>query len=214
MYKRIKNSLNLKLNLLVVLVAIVVFTVIIIVSGYWQKAAMVHQLEEAAIKTAELVKLSIEKPMIVGNDEGTRHEFKFLAEHYPDMRVVMTNHAGNITYSTESSNERKDFAQCCASTDVADLASRALKTMLNDGLMTELDGRKVYAHVESIANAPSCHHCHGASKPILGQMTLVQDVTPVMAAIDGQLFKMLALFLAGLILISGTIIFFINRVVI
>jgi methyl-accepting chemotaxis protein len=68
--------------------------------------------------------------------------------------------------------------------------------------------------VMSVRNERTCHHCHGASQPILGEIVVVQDVSPAMAAIDAQVWNFVGLCAAGLVLLAAPVVVFLRRKVV
>ena len=60
------------------------------------------------------------------------------------------------------------------------LVARSLKEPFNGGLLGTVGGRESFVEVDTIRNEPACHHCHGASKPILGAMVLIKDISAEM----------------------------------
>jgi methyl-accepting chemotaxis protein len=59
-------------------------------------------------------------------------------------------------------------------------------------------------------NAPSCYHCHGASKKILGTMVFVQDVSGQMGTITDHIVKIILVCVIGLIVLIGLLTWFIH----
>ena len=57
------------------------------------------------------------------------------------------------------------------------ILQRSIKERIKESTFTEMNGKAYAVRVISIPNAPRCHHCHGSSEPILGQMTLLSDVS-------------------------------------
>ncbi|MFV0347487.1 MAG: methyl-accepting chemotaxis protein [Halodesulfovibrio sp.] len=210
----IRNSIGAKTSLLVSFISFIIFTALVSISSYMQRTSMMSELDKAMTTTSELVQLSIEKPMVVGNDAGTRDEFRFLSEKYKDMTIYLTNFKGNITYSTDSQTERKDFDAVVQNETLSGLTARALKVNTQESAMVEYDGGTRFVRVVSIPNDRACHHCHGASQPILGQMVVMQDITPTVANIDFQLYENIAISLGGLLTLIAAVVFFIRRSVV
>ncbi len=209
-----RNSLGLKSSMLVSVISLSVFVVLVVVSSHMQRTTLLDELNSSLIKTSELVQLALEKPMILGDDQGTRDEFAFLAGKYPNMTVHLTNHQGRITYSTDTASQNKDMVAAISQKGVETLAQRALEEAVRHSQIVEGPEGTAFVGISSIANAPSCHHCHGASKPILGTLVVIQDITPTARAIDIQLYENLAISAAGMFILIGAMLLFIRRSII
>ena len=207
----IRNSLGARSSLLVSAISVVVFVALVGVSSYMQRVTTLEELDKSMTKASELVQLSVEKPMVVGDDAGTREQFAFLAGKYADMTVYLTNYKGNITYSTNTAAERKDLSAVVPDAAFTELTARALREDVHASDIMEKSGGTFFVRVTSISNAPSCYHCHGSSEPILGELVVVQDISPTIASINLQLYENIAISVGGLLTLIGAVLFFIRR---
>ena len=214
MFDYFRSHVGTRVTALVSIISLAVFAGLIAVSAYWQKTGMVAQMDASLTRTSELIRLSVEKPMVVGDDAGTKGEFRFLKDKYPDTELYITNFKGNVTYSTRSEAVRRDFDEAYPQQEVRELAGTALGERIEAGLLFSGDGRDLFMRVMSVENEKSCHHCHGGSQPILGEIVVVQDVSPAMAAIDRQLYEFVGLCALGLVLLVTPVVLFLRKSVI
>ncbi|MFV0422246.1 methyl-accepting chemotaxis protein [Oleidesulfovibrio sp.] len=214
MLQFIKNSIGLKTLALIACISVLVFSVLIGVTAVRQKDSMVEQLDTSLNRVSELVKLSIDGPMLIGDDDGTKAQFAKLAERYPDTQVYITNFKNNITYSTQLDTVRKNMDKVFTNAEAIDLSRRALKVEAQEGMLLEDGGNSFLLRSTSIPNEESCHHCHGASQPILGQLVVVKDVTPMIQGIDRQVVETVALSLGGLVTLIAIVFFFLRKTII
>lgn len=210
----IRNSLGGKITLLVTVISLVVFTVLIGVSTYLQRDAMLTQLSTALTQTSNLVQEAIERPMVIGDDEGTTEEFVRFSKEYPGMSIYLADFAGEVTYSTKKSHVDKNIAGVLPIDGFADLSARALKTDVKENLVVSSGDNPVFVRVISVPNQPSCKHCHGASKPILGQLVITEDIKGAMGTISLQMYETIAISFVGLLALVLSVVFFIRKVVI
>ncbi|MBG3875941.1 HAMP domain-containing protein [Desulfovibrio oxamicus] len=208
------RSLSLRTSLLVTVIAVSVFAVIIGTGAWRQRHAALKELEVVVSRESGMIKTAIDRPMLLGNDAGTRAEFAELARHYADTTVHLASFNGNITYSTRPEAERRDLSDVLTDPGLRDLAGRARREALEASLLFERDGRSVFAHVTGIRNEPSCHHCHGASQPLLGQLVVMQDVTPILAGVNGRILESAGVSAAGLVALLAGVILFIRRTIV
>lgn len=207
----LKKRLNARISLLLTGIAVVVFTVITLINSLEQHESFSEQLEQSLTRTARLMRQAIEKPMVTGDDAGTKAQFAFLAKEYRDVGLYMTNYKGNITYSTDLAVVRKDFAEAVQSPELVRLVGNSLKNMGAHTIRFQEGGSDFYARTVSIANEPSCHHCHASSEPILGSMIVVQDVSASVAHLNRNTLTGVLMSLGGMIVLIGTVLFFVRR---
>lgn len=131
----------------------------------------------------------INKPMLVGDDEGTSAEFEFLSrsEVGEDVDISLASFNGNITYSTVGSQIRADikdiYPQGMSAGDRELFLKNyngALKGQSSGGALIKVNGRNKFLQVQTIKNEASCYHCHGRSQPVLGAMAVLQDVEEIL----------------------------------
>jgi len=214
MFNSLRNHVSAKVTVLVLGISVAVFTALVCISATWQRQGMVDQMDGALTRTAELIRLAVENPMVVGDDASTKKEFAFLRDKYADITVYLTNFKGNVTYSTDEAMVRQDFTQAYTHEGIRELFGRALKAPVEAGLLSRHDGKDLFMRVMSVPNARTCHHCHGSSQAILGEIVVVQDVSPAMAAIDAHVWGFVGLCAAGLVLLVAPVVLFLRRSVI
>ncbi len=195
------RKLSYKTAFLVSVVSVIVFAAIIAVMAYLQKDIMNEQLESDMTRLSETLRISIEKPMIVGDDEGTRNEFRRLGKRFPHISIFMTDYKGNITYSTNKNTLRKDLTEIHDKQKLQKLYNRSLEEDVQESVQTSLDGKEVFVRTMSIPNEPSCHHCHGEAQDILGDLVVVQDVSSSVSKMHAQIYTIGGLCVAALVLL-------------
>ena len=210
----IRNSLGGKITLLITGISLVVFTVLIGVSTYLQRDAMLDQLSTALTQASNLVQEAIERPMTIGDDEGTTEEFVRFSKEYPDMSIHLADYAGNVTYSTKKAHVDQNIAGILPIDGFADLSARALKSDVEENLVVSSGNNPLFVRVISVPNQPSCKHCHGSSKPILGQLVITKDIKGAMGTITFQMYETIAISIVGLLTLVLSVVFFIRKVVI
>ena len=205
-----RRSLNAKIVLLVSCLSVVSFAVIVGLAIYWQYTGMIEQLGDNLTRSSELLMHTIERPMIIGDDETTRSEIEDVAKKFPDTGLFLTDYRGNVTYSTDVKAVRQDFATYYGDAGVSDFALQGITSQIADNTLTAVDGKDMFVRTISVMNAPSCYHCHGASKKILGTMVFVQDVSGQMGTITNHIVKIVLVCVLGLILLVGLLTWFIH----
>ena len=170
------------------------------------KKLMTDEIRSSAHMESGLIYMGIEKPMIVGANKGTADEFGKIKSKFGHITAYMTSYTGNITYSTDDTTLRKDFATVEADKELAGLHVRGLKQPIEEAVFIDQNGKKILGSVFSIANQRRCHHCHGESEPILGQLVMKLDVTNAWTAMENQLLRTSIMGAVGLLaLIAFTV---------
>ncbi len=209
----IRRSLGAKVLVLTSLLTILAFTGLFLANSYWQRDAMLHEVKVSAERTVELLQMAIEEPMSVGNNEATIAQFKKLAAQFTGFQVYLTNWSGNITYATREKALREDMKNVINGR-VGGLLDKSLGELVEEGDIMDVLGKPYYVQVKSIPNAPNCHHCHGSSKPILGSMVVLSDVSPEMTTLrNSQIKSAVISFSSLLILLIGLLLFMRKAVV-
>ncbi|BBD08620.1 methyl-accepting chemotaxis protein [Desulfovibrio ferrophilus] len=209
-----RSHVNARVTALVIGICVLVFAALITISSMWQSDAMEAQLDASLTRTSELIKQTVEKPMVIGDDASTKKEFAFLKDKYPDTEIYLTNYKANVTYSTVDESVRKDFESAYDQADMLGLMTTSLSEQTETGLLTKSGGRDLFMRVMSIPNEKSCYHCHGSSQAILGSIAVIQDVSPNVSAIRTQIYEFIALCVGGLILLVVPVVLFLRRNVI
>ncbi len=208
------RSIGVKVLVLVSALTVAAFTGLFLANSYWQQNGTVDQIRVASERTSDLLRMAIEEPMALGKNEETAAQFAKVAKRYDDIRVFMTNYKGNITYATNPADQRKDLAQVVQDSQFNAEVEKSLKTATTEGRIMPVAGKEAFVEIASVANAPACHHCHGASKPILGSMIVVKDITQEMGRLTNTQIKGALISLASLAGLLACLLFFMRRSII
>ncbi|WP_456325655.1 methyl-accepting chemotaxis protein [Desulfonauticus submarinus] len=208
------KSLGTKISLIVGSILIIVFAVLFITNNIRQKDAFFKVFKVSGARTSELLLSSIEEPMVTGDDEGSANQFKKLAKKHKDINVYLTDFKGIISYSTQKQHLNKDFFSLTEDKKLTKIVKKSLKEGGTYDLIINTDSNPCFTSITAIPNAPDCHHCHGASKPILGTLIVEQSIAKEMATLrNNQLISGLIM-LGGFILLVIFINFFICKVIV
>ncbi len=203
-----------KCALLVVITAVVVFGCLIVFNSIQNRNATLSSLESSTRLDAELLARLVEAPMKRGNDAETREVVRLLADNYKNVSVYLAGFNGEITYATDASAVRAPLRERLRTPEARQLAADSLRAPLKVGRLVEADGFSRFLMVSSIPNGKDCHHCHGASKAILGTLVVSKDVTPTINDLKSRTLSNIALSLAGMCLLIAALLLFLRRTVV
>ncbi|MBF0515472.1 MAG: HAMP domain-containing protein, partial [Desulfovibrionaceae bacterium] len=204
------RSLRAKVLGLVSLLTMAAFTGLFLANSYWQRESTVAQIKTASERTSDLLQLSIEEPMALGKNEETTAQFAKAADHYRDIQVYLVNSRGNVTYSTRPETIRKDLCKIMPDLQNPICQAKVIDFEHSSGSIMNISGVRYFVQAKTIKNEPVCFHCHGPSKPYLGAMLVLKDVTEDFNQLQRDQIKGALISLAGLAALLTTLVFFMN----
>ncbi|SMC27138.1 methyl-accepting chemotaxis sensory transducer with TarH sensor [Desulfacinum hydrothermale DSM 13146] len=200
---------------------IVASTVLVVIvamagSGWWmQRQKLLQEGLESARILSDSVYASIKHPMAIGDEEALEQQMAELGQKLQDLDVYIYDFAGKVTYATQQNQLRSDLRSLGISSGVVSRIEEGLSgkgTKQTTALEETPSGPKI-AVVTPIRNEPSCHHCHGSSRKVLGGVLIRRDASPLFA----YLAKLRTLSAAGTILgafvLSAILVFILSRFV-
>jgi len=211
MFNKVKQNLNIKTGLLITCISLFVFIFIVMVMIVMEKKLTNEEIEKNMNRLADIMMMSIEKPMVIGDDEGTREEFKHLAKKYRDVNIYLTDFRGNISYSTNDAIVRKNLTDIFTQKEARAFFDQGMKNVARKTTFLSSNGKDFFVRLVSIPNKPSCYHCHGSSRSILGEMLVVQDISQTMGKITAQTYLIGACCGFGLVILVLSLNIFIRK---
>ncbi len=209
-----RMTLGLKVLLLVSALTVAAFVGLFLYNSYQINQSMLVEIHRTAQRTSDMLRMAIEEPMGIGDNEGTEEKFTMLAERYEDIISHLMDYKGEITYSTEPEAIRQDFFSYCLNKDCQGLVRKSLEEDVEQGVQTKVNGTPCFVEVKTIANEPACHHCHGATRPILGAMIMYQDISEQMHSLRSSQIKGAGISLAGMVALLAALLSFMKTAVV
>lgn len=174
--KIIQKSLGVKIAALVTVLMLVIFSALFFTNSRWQRESTMHLIKKGSEDLSDILLSAISEPMSLGDNTATLEQFKKVAERYKNIKVFITDYKGNITYSTDPSTARKDLSKVYTDPLLNERVAASLKQSSSTGEITEVNNSTFFVEVGTIKNEPSCQHCHGASRQILGSMVMFNNI--------------------------------------
>lgn len=194
-----KSPLGRKITLLVSLLAVVIFSGMLVARVLQERMDAMADLSDSSLRETTFIKTIIDRPMNTGDNEGTAREFAFFAKEYPLIDMYMISFIGEVSYSTKLETVRKQMDTVALPPAVLPLAQKALKQEINTSLLLEDGKRHRFARIMSISNEARCYHCHGSSQPILGELIVIRDVTSILDRLNFNMLTSAAISVFGLL---------------
>ncbi len=203
-----------RFSFLLVAMMTIVISIAVTWISYANRERSILQMKQATELSEKLMQTIIYRPMMAGDDVGTRKEFAFLGQSHPEIRMYMSSFIDKVTYSTEAYVEEKSIRQSDLPPQVIKEAEQAVISPMESSQLLEHDDKWYFSQVNSIPNERECYHCHGSSKAILGQFTIIKDVTPLMEELAFATYNTIALGFVALGIMVILLQFFIKKVIV
>lgn len=179
MIARVTSSLTMKVVVLISFVSALVFSGLFFANYHWQRVGTLNQIKTSSDKTMELLRMSIEEPMVVGDDEGTQKIFDTLSgEQFNTVTSYLTDYQGRVTYSSEHEAIRQKLLDVVNAK--AECQGMLEKSLQGEGTLNSkivhMGDKSVFAEFMPVRNRPDCYHCHGKSRSVLGVIVTFLDI--------------------------------------
>lgn len=205
------RSLGTKVLILVSLVLVLTLAGLFAANALWQREMAMSLTHEAALRSAELVQLLVNEPMMIGDNDATVAQFAKIAASHEESKAFMTDFEGNVTYGTDTSLLRQPLAKALGDPLVEKRLGKALSSAQDTEFLENIGGVPSFVTIRSVKNAPDCQHCHGTSRSILGALVTMENISPAMAGLRAAQTKNALLSLAGLSILMGALFLFMKR---
>ncbi|KUG28318.1 hypothetical protein ASZ90_001814 [hydrocarbon metagenome] len=205
-----RHSLGVKIATSVFVSAILVYAAIVAVDVNWFRDNLLVELKNASDFSAELLMMAVEEPMRKGDDEATRRQFESLAP-YGHVSLYLTDHKGEITYSNRKETLRRHIAETIPDGAFAGMLRQSLTSPVGRSDLLHIAGEPYFAEIKTVANAPSCHHCHGSARSILGAVVMLQNVSEQHERLQQFHFERTIFLLLGLTALLAAVLAYIHR---
>ncbi len=142
----------------------------------------------------------IKYPMSIGDSDFIRQQLRDIREKMEGGYVFISDYNQEIVYSTHEEKVRTKVGDVIRSPE----ALRSLGDILSSGapagraFSDEVNGSRFLITMHPIPNEPVCHHCHGASRKVLGSMIIMMNTDETHAAIVANARRSILISLFGI----------------
>ena len=175
-------------------------------------------LDQVAQSSQSLLKntySAIKYPMSVGDSRTVEAQLKDIKEHMEGVEVYISDLCQDLTYASEEDRIHTGITQYLWREETR----KALADAISTGRppresFTEIGDKEAFlVTMMPLLNESSCHHCHGASKRVLGAMVVKHPVTEVYASLASARNRFIVFCAVEIIGIILVINFLFNRLV-
>jgi len=211
----IHPSLQVKVVVAVAALVLAVLASIITVNIAYQQRQMREDFQSSTNVLANTVYNSILYPMAIGDSETIKQQMAEIEKDGDSTRVHVFGFDKLVTYTSESKKIDKDLSAEINSPQLAKALNELLATgkVPGTGFDEEKDGIHYLSLLRPLLNEKRCHHCHGASRPVLGGVLISQKSESMFQALDSIRTKNILVGILGGLIILLTIFFLISKLV-
>lgn len=119
---------------------------------------------------AATIRGTMSESLAIGDSNAVNRQFETLKENTPDVDVYVFDYRGVVSFATDAARVGDEVQRVTATREVLNAVTRTLdrESRQNASFEEQIDGAAYLTVVQSIDNAPRCHHCHGSSREVLG----------------------------------------------
>ena len=213
--KKSRGGLKLKVISAVTGLVLVVLVSIIFSNIYYQQQYLRAQFQTSTSALAEAVYNGILYPMAIGDSDTIRQQMAEFGLNSQRLKILVFGFDKLVTYSSEANSTNVELGKL---TDSAPLAAAADTMLLNgtvtDATFEEKIGDQHFATVlRPLLNDNRCHHCHGATRKVLGGMMVRQNSEAMFASLNALRARNIVIGIAGSLVILFSLFLLISKLV-
>lgn len=158
---------------------------------------------------------AIKYPMSVGDSKTVEKQLIHVKDHMEGVEVYISDFHQILQYASEESRIHTNIAHYLWEKETQEALADALKTgQPPEKSFAEIKNSDAFlVTIKPLLNENSCHHCHGASRKVLGAMVVKHPVKDVYAAITSTRNRLIMISVVGIIGMVLVIYFLFNRLV-
>ncbi len=209
----LKKRLANKILLAIVVTIVLIMGIEIIVRIYFGTRDRIELITMSARELATSTYAGIKHPMEVGDADYILRQLAHIRETVKDLEVFICNFDQDIVYSTHEDKVKTKMADAINNK----AALQTLGDMLKTGIESERPfedhvlGEKYLVYFYPILNQKECHHCHGASRKVLGSMAIRMSAETAYTTVAAQRNRTIFLTFFGISLIITASYFMVNK---
>ncbi len=204
----VRNHLTLKIMLVLTFGVALVMTTVISLSVKNQRQEMRGKMTEFGRELGALAYAGIKHPMAVGDSASIEKELSDIQDRLQGAEIVICDFDQRIVFATDTKRVNTQISQFIRNKQAVNVITKALQTDSPGDMITfeEKEGENRYLiSMDIILNEKECHHCHGATRKVLGALLSRHSANSTYTAIAKLRNRTIAISLFGLGLILGFI---------
>lgn len=213
MFSFVRRSVANKILIAMVTTILLIMGAEVVVRIYFGTRDRVELIHVAAKELASATYAGIKYPMAVGDAQAIMEQMKDIRRTAEDIELFICDFEQEVVYTTHSEKHKTRLWETIQNPEALKALDRILLTgePPESQFEDEAYGRRRFVYFFPILNEPDCHHCHGASRKVLGTMAIRMDVERAYQTVVDQRNRTILLTLFGIILVSLVTWLVVNR---
>jgi hypothetical protein len=181
-----------------------------------ERLSITAEVQDSAQALTDSVYTSMVYPMAVGDGKTIRQQMEEFKKNLKHVEVYVFGVDKSCTYSSEKEKVGTDLANEIKSPGLAAELDRLLREGKSSGQGHEESiGQKQYLTVvRPMVNDSRCHHCHGASRPVLGGVMVRQNIDKMVSNLASLRNKNITIGTMGFLIVMAVLGYLIRLLVI
>lgn len=214
---RLLKMTGLRVKILIATIAVVgLFTGIFLYQALsFHTRSALEQVAESSQHLLENTYSAIKYPMSIGDSKTVEAQLKDIRAHMEGVEVYISDFQENLTYASEEDRVDRKIGNYLWNEETREAFVGVMRSGQSPGKsFTEFkDDEAFMVTILPLLNENTCHHCHGASRKVLGAMVVKQPVKEVYTALASARNRLIAFSLVEILGIIFLINFLFNRLV-
>ncbi len=178
---RLLKGTGLRVKILIATITVVVgFT-----AGFLYQTVSFHtrsaldQVDRSSHDLLESTYSAIKYPMSIGDSKTVEAQLKDMKSHMEGVQVYISDFDNRLTYASEEELIHTNIMHHLSE----EKTQKALRDAMSSGLSPDQsfaeskDDESFLVTIRPLLNEGQCHHCHGATRKVLGAMVVKRSVT-------------------------------------
>lgn len=163
-----------------------------------------NQMAEFSNRLLENTYSAMKFPMSIGDEKTVEEQLRGIKKHMTGVQVYITDFNQDIIYASEEGFIHSSMKNHLNHDDSRNALAKTLLTgkAPDISFQDEIRDEPFLVTIKPLLNESACHHCHGASRKVLGTMVVKQSLKNLLEAIShtrNQLIIEFTIALAGLV---------------
>ena len=214
---RFLKGTGLRVKILIATIAVVlIFTVAFLYQtlSFHTRSAL-EQVNRSSHDLLESTYSAMKYPMSIGDSKTVEAQLNDMKSHMEGVEVYISDFEDRLTYASERQLVHTNIMHHLRNKET----QQALRDAMSSGRSPEQSfpesdgGDSFLVTIRPLLNEAQCHHCHGASRSVLGAMVVKRSVTGIYQALASARNRLIGFSLVEIVGIILLINFLFNRLV-
>lgn len=204
MFSFVRKSVANKILIAMVTTILLIMGAEVVVRIYFGTRDRVELIHMAAKELASATYAGIKYPMAMGDAHAIMEQMKDIRRTAEDIELFICDFEQEVVYTTHEEKLKTRLSDIIRNREALKTLDRILVTgePPESQFEDEAYGRKRFVYFYPILNQQECHHCHGASRKVLGTMAIRMDVERAYQTVVDQRNRTMVLTLFGISLVA------------